>query len=140
MSPGQPPPQQLLPPPFYPPPGVMTFGNTNYPYPAGATLPPMYPNPQVSLFIKSIIILALNDAFHSLTLVTVCAVNSTSLNNLTVPCALQAQSQVYGGVTYYDTVQQQALPKRSPPRRSSHPVTVRPPPPEVTAKPCKHTS
>lgn len=49
LSPGQPPPQQLLPPPFYPPPGVMTFGNTNYPYPAGATLPPMYPNPQVSL-------------------------------------------------------------------------------------------
>ncbi|KAK7167378.1 hypothetical protein R3I94_001693 [Phoxinus phoxinus] len=90
MSPGQPPPQQLLPPPFYPPPGVMTFGNTNYPYPAGATLPPMYPNPQ-------------------------------------------AQSQVYGGVTYYDTMQQQAQPKRSPPRRSSHPVTVRPPPPEVTA-------
>ncbi|XP_051570828.1 protein CASC3 isoform X2 [Myxocyprinus asiaticus] len=87
ISPGQPPPQQLLPPPFYPPPGVMTFGNTNYPYPAGATLPPMYPNPQ-------------------------------------------AQSQVYGGVTYYDTVQQQAQPKRSPPRRSSHPVTVRPPPPE----------
>ncbi|XP_067268528.1 protein CASC3 isoform X2 [Pseudorasbora parva] len=90
LSPGQPPPQQLLPPPFYPPPGVMTFGNTNYPYPAGATLPPMYPNPQ-------------------------------------------AQSQVYGGVTYYDTMQQQAQPKRSPPRRSSHPVTVRPPPPEVTA-------
>ncbi|XP_056309352.1 protein CASC3 [Danio aesculapii] len=87
LSPGQPPPQQLLPPPFYPPPGVMTFGNTNYPYPAGATLPPMYPNPQ-------------------------------------------AQSQVYGGVTYYDTVQQQAQPKRSPPRRSSNPVTVRPPPPE----------
>ncbi|XP_055050511.2 protein CASC3 isoform X1 [Misgurnus anguillicaudatus] len=87
MSPGQPPPQQLLPPPFYPPPGVMTFGNTNYPYPAGATLPPMYPNPQ-------------------------------------------AQSQVFGGVTYYDTVHQQAQPKRSPPRRSSHPVTVRPPPPE----------
>ncbi|XP_051572658.1 protein CASC3-like isoform X2 [Myxocyprinus asiaticus] len=87
LSTGQPPPQQLLPPPFYPPPGVMTFGNTNYPYPAGATLPPMYPNPQ-------------------------------------------AQAQVYGGVTYYDTVQQQALPKRSPPRRSSHPVTVRPPPPE----------
>ncbi len=51
LSPGQPPPQQLLPPPFYPPPGVMTFGSTNYPYPAGATLPPMYPNPQVSLYI-----------------------------------------------------------------------------------------
>lgn len=47
--------------------------------------------------------------------------------------SLQAQSQVYGGVTYYDTMQQQAQPKRSPPRRSSHPVTVRPPPPEVTA-------
>ncbi|KAG9264397.1 protein CASC3 [Astyanax mexicanus] len=87
MSPGQPPPQQLLPPPFYPPPGVMTFSNTNYPYPAGATLPPMYPNPQ-------------------------------------------AQSQVYGGVTYFDTVQQQAQPKPSPPRRTSQPVTVKPPPPE----------
>ncbi|XP_035385157.1 protein CASC3 isoform X1 [Electrophorus electricus] len=86
MSPGQPP-QQLLPPPFYPPPGVMTFSNTNYPYPAGATLPPMYPNPQ-------------------------------------------AQSQVYGGVTYFDTVQQQAQPKPSPPRRTSQPVTVKPPPPE----------
>ncbi|XP_076852990.1 LOW QUALITY PROTEIN: protein CASC3 [Brachyhypopomus gauderio] len=86
MSPGQPP-QQLLPPPFYPPPGVVTFSNTNYPYPAGATLPPMYPNPQ-------------------------------------------AQSQVYGGVTYFDTVQQQAQPKPSPPRRTSQPVTVKPPPPE----------
>ncbi|KAL2100573.1 hypothetical protein ACEWY4_002334 [Coilia grayii] len=42
----------------------------------------------------------------------------------------QAQSQVYGGVTYYDTVQQQAQPKPSPPRRSSQPVTVKPPPPE----------
>uniref|UniRef100_A0A3B1JEI0 Protein CASC3 n=1 Tax=Astyanax mexicanus TaxID=7994 RepID=A0A3B1JEI0_ASTMX len=52
MSPGQPPPQQLLPPPFYPPPGVMTFSNTNYPYPAGATLPPMYPNPQVSYALQ----------------------------------------------------------------------------------------
>ncbi|XP_053469111.1 protein CASC3 [Ictalurus furcatus] len=87
LSPGQPPPQQLLPPPFYPPPGVMTFSNTNYPYPAGATLPPMYPN-------------------------------------------AQAQSQVYGGVTYFDTVQQQAQPKPSPPRRTSQPVTVKPPPPE----------
>ncbi|XP_062875150.1 protein CASC3 [Trichomycterus rosablanca] len=87
ISPGQPPPQQLLPPPFYPPPGVMTFSNTNYPYPAGATLPHMYPNPQ-------------------------------------------AQSQVYGGVTYFDTVQQQAQPKPSPPRRTSQPVTVKPPPPE----------
>lgn len=53
LSPGQPPPQQLLPPPFYPPPGVMTFSNTNYPYPAGATLPPMYPNAQVTLFSVS---------------------------------------------------------------------------------------
>ncbi|XP_063044039.1 protein CASC3 [Engraulis encrasicolus] len=87
MSPGQPPPQPLLAAPFYPPPGVMTFGNTNFPYTPGATLPPMYPNPQ-------------------------------------------AQSQVYGGVTYYDTVQQQAQPKPSPPRRSSQPVTVKPPPPE----------
>ncbi|XP_061085444.1 protein CASC3 [Conger conger] len=88
MSPGQPPPQQLLAPPFYPPPGVMTFGNTNFPYAAGATLPPIYPNPQ-------------------------------------------AQAQVYGGVTYYDTMQQQAQPKPSPPRRSSQPVTIKPPPPEV---------
>ncbi|KAI5619269.1 protein CASC3 [Silurus asotus] len=87
LSPGQPPPQQLLAPPFYPPPGVMAFSNTNYPYPAGATLPPMYPN-------------------------------------------AQAQSQVYGGVTYFDTVQQQAQPKPSPPRRTSQPVTVKPPPPE----------
>ncbi|XP_069041777.1 protein CASC3 [Lepisosteus oculatus] len=87
MSPGQPPPQQLLAPTFYPPPGVMTFSNTNFPYPAGATLPPLYPNPQ-------------------------------------------AQAQVYGGVTYYDTMQQQAQPKPSPPRRSSQPVTIKPPPPE----------
>ncbi|XP_062310911.1 protein CASC3 [Osmerus eperlanus] len=89
MSPGQPPPQQLLAPPFYPPPGVMTFSNTNYPYPAGASLPPMF-NPQ---------------------------------------------SQVYGGVTYYDTVQQQAQPKPSPPRRSSQPVTIKPPPPEMAFAP-----
>ncbi|XP_066554879.1 protein CASC3 isoform X2 [Amia ocellicauda] len=88
ISPGQPPPQQLLAPAFYPPPGVMTFGNTNFPYPASATLPPLYTNPQ-------------------------------------------AQSQVYGGVTYYDTMQQQAQPKPSPPRRSSQPVTIKPPPPEV---------
>ncbi|CAL8306404.1 unnamed protein product [Merluccius merluccius] len=44
----------------------------------------------------------------------------------------QAQSQVYGGVTYYDTMQQQAQPKPSPPRRSSQPVTVKPPPPEMS--------
>nr|XP_023867709.1 protein CASC3 [Salvelinus alpinus] len=93
MSPGQPPPQQLLAPPFYPPPGVMTFGNTNYPYPAGATLPPMYNPPAQS--------------------------------------QVYSQSQVYGGVTYYDPMQQQAQPKPSPPRRSSQPVTVKPPPPEV---------
>ncbi|XP_072224197.1 protein CASC3 isoform X2 [Leuresthes tenuis] len=44
----------------------------------------------------------------------------------------QGQTQVtYGGVTYYDTVQQQAQPKPSPPRRTSQPVTVKPPPPEV---------
>ncbi|KAJ8264680.1 hypothetical protein GJAV_G00152440 [Gymnothorax javanicus] len=42
----------------------------------------------------------------------------------------QAQAQVYGGVTYYDTMQQQAQPKPSPPRRSSQPVTIKPPPPE----------
>ncbi|XP_069762925.1 protein CASC3 isoform X2 [Narcine bancroftii] len=42
----------------------------------------------------------------------------------------QAQSQVFGGVTYYNTVQQQVLPKPSPPRRQSQPVTVKPPPPE----------
>ncbi|KAK7877311.1 hypothetical protein WMY93_031961 [Mugilogobius chulae] len=41
----------------------------------------------------------------------------------------QAQTQVtYGGVTYYDTVQQQAQPKPSPPRRTSQPVTVKAPP------------
>ncbi|XP_062264205.1 protein CASC3 [Platichthys flesus] len=44
----------------------------------------------------------------------------------------QAQAQVtYGGVTYYDTMQQQAQPKPSPPRRTSQAVTVKPPPPEV---------
>lgn len=43
----------------------------------------------------------------------------------------QAQSQVYGGVTYYNTVQQQVQPKPSPPRRTSQPVTIKPPPPEV---------
>lgn len=44
----------------------------------------------------------------------------------------QGQSQVtFGGVTYYDTMQQQAQPKPSPPRRTSQPVTVKPPPPEV---------
>ncbi|XP_039215175.1 protein CASC3 isoform X2 [Crotalus tigris] len=42
----------------------------------------------------------------------------------------QAQSQVYGGVTYYNTVQQQVQPKPSPPRRASQPVTIKPPPPE----------
>ncbi|XP_060921615.1 protein CASC3 isoform X2 [Labrus mixtus] len=41
----------------------------------------------------------------------------------------QAQAQVtYGGVTYYDTMQQQAQPKPSPPRRTSQPVTIKPPP------------
>uniref|UniRef100_A0A3Q3KG89 Protein CASC3 n=1 Tax=Monopterus albus TaxID=43700 RepID=A0A3Q3KG89_MONAL len=45
---------------------------------------------------------------------------------------LHGQSQVtYGGVTYYDTMQQQAQPKPSPPRRTSQPVTVKPPPPEM---------
>ncbi|XP_039215176.1 protein CASC3 isoform X3 [Crotalus tigris] len=43
----------------------------------------------------------------------------------------QAQSQVYGGVTYYNTVQQQVQPKPSPPRRASQPVTIKPPPPET---------
>ncbi|KAK2893347.1 hypothetical protein Q8A73_015831 [Channa argus] len=43
----------------------------------------------------------------------------------------QGQSQVtYGGVTYYDTMQQQAQPKPSPPRRKSQPVTIKPPPEE----------
>nr|XP_033774772.1 protein CASC3 [Geotrypetes seraphini] len=46
----------------------------------------------------------------------------------------QAQSQVYGGVTYYNTVHQQVQPKPSPPRRTSHPVTVKPPPPEENYK------
>uniref|UniRef100_A0A452H943 Protein CASC3 n=1 Tax=Gopherus agassizii TaxID=38772 RepID=A0A452H943_9SAUR len=49
----------------------------------------------------------------------------------------QAQAQVYGGVTYYNTVQQQVQPKPSPPRRTSQPVTIKPPPPEVlTSLPC----
>ncbi|NXO03528.1 CASC3 protein, partial [Rhinopomastus cyanomelas] len=47
----------------------------------------------------------------------------------------QAQSQVYGGVTYYNTVQQQVQPKPSPPRRTSQPVTIKPPPPEVPPSP-----
>ncbi|XP_029429641.1 protein CASC3 [Rhinatrema bivittatum] len=46
----------------------------------------------------------------------------------------QAQSQVYGGVTYYNTVHQQVQPKPSPPRRTSHPVTIKPPPPEENHK------
>lgn len=50
--------------------------------------------------------------------------------------APQAQSQVtYGGVTYYDTVQQQAQPKPSPPRRTSQPVTVKAPPPDLSKPP-----
>ncbi|XP_033998739.1 LOW QUALITY PROTEIN: protein CASC3 [Trematomus bernacchii] len=43
----------------------------------------------------------------------------------------QGQAQVYGGVTYYDTMQQHAMPKPSPPRRTSQPVTIKPPPPEL---------
>ncbi|KAK1877404.1 Protein CASC3 [Dissostichus eleginoides] len=43
----------------------------------------------------------------------------------------QGQAQVYGGVTYYDTMQQHAQPKPSPPRRTSQPVTIKPPPPEL---------
>ncbi|KAM9780415.1 LOW QUALITY PROTEIN: protein CASC3 [Neosynchiropus ocellatus] len=40
----------------------------------------------------------------------------------------QGQAQVtYGGVTYYDTAQQQAQPKPSPPRRTSQPVSIKPP-------------
>ncbi|XP_018421933.1 PREDICTED: protein CASC3 [Nanorana parkeri] len=42
----------------------------------------------------------------------------------------QAQPQVFGGVTYYNPVQQQVQPKPSPPRRTSQPVTIKPPPPE----------
>lgn len=94
-------PQQLLPPPFYPPPGVMTF-----PYPT------MYPSPQVSLGSAP-----LRPGCQCLAHVTI---------------VFQGQSQVtFGGVTYYDTMQQQAQPKPSPPRRTSQPVTVKPPPPEV---------
>ncbi|XP_053554290.1 protein CASC3 [Bombina bombina] len=44
----------------------------------------------------------------------------------------QTQSQVYGGVTYYNPVQQQVQLKPSPPRRTSQPVTIKPPPPEET--------
>lgn len=43
----------------------------------------------------------------------------------------QGQAQVYGGVTYYDTMQQHAMPKPSPPRRTSQAVTIKPPPPEL---------
>ncbi|XP_038610459.1 LOW QUALITY PROTEIN: protein CASC3 [Tachyglossus aculeatus] len=46
----------------------------------------------------------------------------------------QAQAQVYGGVTYYNPVQQQVQPKPSPPRRTSQPVTIKPPPPEVVSR------
>uniref|UniRef100_A0A8C5QI83 Protein CASC3 n=1 Tax=Leptobrachium leishanense TaxID=445787 RepID=A0A8C5QI83_9ANUR len=42
----------------------------------------------------------------------------------------QAHPQVYGGVTYYNTAQQQVQPKPSPPRRTSQPVTIKSPPPE----------
>lgn len=52
MSPGQPPPQQLLAPTYFSAPGVMNFGNPNYPYAPGALPPPpppphLYPNTQV---------------------------------------------------------------------------------------------
>lgn len=101
LSPGQP--QQLLPPPFYPPPGVVTFP----PYPA------MYPNPQVGASRPP-------------------AEPAEPPGPGQTCCVFQGQSQVtYGGVTYYDTMQQQAQPKPSPPRRTSQPVTVKPPPPEV---------
>lgn len=50
MSPGQPPPQQLLAPTYFSAPGVMNFGNPNYPYAPGALPPPppphLYPNTQ----------------------------------------------------------------------------------------------
>ncbi|XP_040186525.1 protein CASC3 isoform X2 [Rana temporaria] len=50
----------------------------------------------------------------------------------------QAQSQVYGGVTYYNpVVQQQVQPKPSPPRRTSQPVTIKPPPPERHQEYCR---
>ncbi|XP_067397354.1 protein CASC3 isoform X1 [Emydura macquarii macquarii] len=52
----------------------------------------------------------------------------------------QAQAQVYGGVTYYNTVQQQVQPKPSPPRRTSQPVTIKPPPPELLVAGCKQGS
>ncbi|XP_077591211.1 protein CASC3 isoform X2 [Stigmatopora nigra] len=47
------------------------------------------------------------------------------------PTMYPSPQVTYGGVTYYDTMQQQAQPKPSPPRRTSQPVTVKPPPPEV---------
>ncbi|MEQ2177462.1 hypothetical protein GOODEAATRI_003748 [Goodea atripinnis] len=47
------------------------------------------------------------------------------------PAMYPSPQVTYGGVTYYDTMQQQAQPKPSPPRRTSQPVTVKPPPPEV---------
>lgn len=74
--------------------------------------PTMYPSPQVSA--------------------APAASTGTSAARSPACVAFQGQSQVtFGGVTYYDTMQQQAQPKPSPPRRTSQPVTVKPPPPEV---------
>lgn len=88
-----------------------------FPYPA------MYPSPQVSTLLFQRVReghTQSDDAFRFLT------DDCVSLN------LTQGQSQVtYGGVTYYDTMQQQAQPKPSPPRRTSQPVTVKPPPPEL---------
>uniref|UniRef100_A0A8C4WX15 Protein CASC3 n=1 Tax=Eptatretus burgeri TaxID=7764 RepID=A0A8C4WX15_EPTBU len=45
----------------------------------------------------------------------------------------QAHPHVYGGVTYYNMMEQQVQPKPSPPRRATQPVSVKPPP-EVNRK------
>uniref|UniRef100_UPI00358F16D9 protein CASC3-like n=1 Tax=Myxine glutinosa TaxID=7769 RepID=UPI00358F16D9 len=45
----------------------------------------------------------------------------------------QAHPHVYGGVTYYNMMEQHVQPKPSPPRRAVQPVSVKPPP-EVNRK------
>ncbi|KAK7802405.1 hypothetical protein U0070_023522 [Myodes glareolus] len=47
------------------------------------------------------------------------------------PPHLYPNTQVYGGVTYYNPAQQQVQPKPSPPRRTPQPVSIKPPPPEL---------
>ncbi|XP_077997856.1 protein CASC3-like [Glandiceps talaboti] len=44
------------------------------------------------------------------------------------PVTSQPQGQMYGGVTYYSTEQQQLSLKRTPPRRPINPIRIEPPP------------